>query len=73
MYVFNYKWLNIDLRQLSAHNGKLPKKRVFKIFSKIQFQRYFPYFDNNAIRSSMKMDKKYHIGDILLENEAITA
>ena len=43
------------------------------IFLKIQFPRYSPYFDNNAIRSSMKMDKKYHIGDILLENEAITA
>ena len=57
---------------MSADNGKMTKKRVFRIFLKIQFQRYFPFFADNAVRSSMKMDKKYHMGDIKLEYGAIT-
>ena len=50
----------------------MAKKRVFRIFLKIQFPRFFPYYGENAIRSSMAMDKKYHMGDIRLEYGAIT-
>ena len=57
--------------QVSAHNGKLTKKWVFRIFLKIQFSRYFLCFGNNVVRSSRKMDKKYHMGDIKLEYGAI--
>ena len=70
--MFNCKRINIDFRQLSADNGKLAKKRVFRIFLKIQFPRFFPYYGDNAVRNSMAMDKKYHLGDIMLENGAIT-
>ena len=70
--MLNCKRINIDLRQLSADNGELRKKRVFRIFLKIQFRRYFPFFGDNAVRSSMKKDKKYHMADIILENGAIT-
>ena len=72
LYVLNCKRIYIDLRQLSADNGELRKKRVFRIFLKIQFPRFFPYYGDNAIRSSMARDKKYHLGDIMLENGAIT-
>ena len=58
--------------QVSAHNGKLTKKWVFRIFLKIQFSRYFLCFGNNVDRSSRTMDKKYHMGHIKLDNGAIT-
>ena len=58
--------------QVSAHNGKLTKKWVFRIFLKIQFSIYFLCFGNNVDRSSRTMDKKYHMGHIKLDNGAIT-